>query len=326
MRNSSRLVALAAVLLASAWTSRAAAQQQVPGFAVERFYPSAPGGGWFVMDDLSMHGELGGAMGLTTGYALKPLRVTDGTQHLAVVSDQAFADFSFAIQHDIGRTSWRLYLDLNMPLLVKGQSGTVGAYQFQAPSIDPAVNPDVMSDPRIGLDVRLFGCPDGPFRLGAGAQVFVPNGDRSFYDTDSNWRAMFRVLAAGDVGSFTYAAHLGVHVRPDLDSPGPGSPQGSELLFGAAAGPRWSLSAVHGTALVVGPEVYGETALSSPMGATTTALEALATGRLEQRTGNGALLRVRLGTGGGIVQHFGAPVWRVVIGVELSDQVTSPRH
>jgi hypothetical protein len=325
MRSSSRIGAVAAVLLASAWSSTAAAQQQVPGFAVERFYPSAPGGGWFVMDDLSMHGELGGAMALTTGYALKPFRVTDGTQHLAVVSDQAFADFAFAIQHDMGRTSWRLYLDLNMPLLTKGQSGTLGAYQFQAASVDPATNPDAMSDPRIGLDVRLLGCPDGPLRLGAGAQVYVPNGDRGYYDTDSNWRAMFRVLAAGDLRSFTYAAHVGVHVRPGLDSPGPGSPQGSELLFGAAAGPRWSLSTIHGTALVVGPEVYGETALASPMGATTTALEAIASGRLEQRTGT-ALLRVKLGTGGGIVQHFGAPVWRAVIGVELSDQITSPRR
>src|ERR1700722_8370307 len=49
------------------------AQQQPSGFAVERLYQSAPGGGWFVMDDLDMTGRLGGAVSLTSGYARNPL-------------------------------------------------------------------------------------------------------------------------------------------------------------------------------------------------------------------------------------------------------------
>src|SRR5260370_42619735 len=54
--------------------SLASAQQQpsVRGFAVERFYPSAPGGGWFVMDDLNISGGLGGAVELTSRSARKP--------------------------------------------------------------------------------------------------------------------------------------------------------------------------------------------------------------------------------------------------------------
>src|SRR3984957_8484784 len=54
-------------------TSLADAQQQPSGFAVERLYQSAPGGGWFVMDDLDMTGRLGGAVSLTSGYARNPL-------------------------------------------------------------------------------------------------------------------------------------------------------------------------------------------------------------------------------------------------------------
>jgi hypothetical protein len=50
--------------------------QQTQGFAVERFYPSAPGGGWFVMDDINISGGLGGAISLTGGYALNPLEVS----------------------------------------------------------------------------------------------------------------------------------------------------------------------------------------------------------------------------------------------------------
>src|SRR5271155_5545013 len=90
MPSSDRRVALGlAFVLASSLAGRARAQQQAQGFAVERFYPSAPGGGWLVMDDLDMRGALGGVVALQGGYALDPLRVTDGVHHLAVVSDQA---------------------------------------------------------------------------------------------------------------------------------------------------------------------------------------------------------------------------------------------
>jgi len=91
------LLLMTTFLVSNAWTSRAEAQQP-EGFAVERFYPSAAGGGWLVMDDLDLHGGFGGAIEISSGYARKPLQVVspDGTQHLALVSDQAFADFSIA--------------------------------------------------------------------------------------------------------------------------------------------------------------------------------------------------------------------------------------
>ena len=40
--------------------SRSNAQRVPQGYAVERFYPSAPGAGWFVMDDVNLSGGLGG--------------------------------------------------------------------------------------------------------------------------------------------------------------------------------------------------------------------------------------------------------------------------
>jgi hypothetical protein len=310
------LLLVCVVLALSAQSAGAWAQQQPQGFAVERFYPSAPGGGWFVMDALDMRGGLGGALELTTGYARNPLRVTDGSQHLAVVSDQVFTDFGFAATYD----RWRFYLNMDAPLLIKGQGGTVGSYQLTAPSLDLGSHPDTLSDPRIGVDARILGGPGGPFRLGAGAQLLVPNGNRSDYDTDGTFRGMLRVLAAGDLGSFTYAAQLGVHIRPLDDAPAPGSPRGSELLFGAAAGARFP-AGVFGpdTALVVGPEIYGETAFSSFFGTTATGLEGLMTGRLEGTADRGLQVRVKAGAGGGLDPHFGAPEWRVVLGVELFD-------
>src|SRR5579864_1752930 len=75
-----RVRSITAIVLAlavvSAWPSRAEAQQQPRGFAVERFYPSAAGGGWFVMDDLNIDGGFGGAVALITSYSKNPLEIT----------------------------------------------------------------------------------------------------------------------------------------------------------------------------------------------------------------------------------------------------------
>jgi hypothetical protein len=301
---------LAGFVLLSFWPLLAEAQQQAEGFAVERLYQSAPGAGWFVMDDLDMSGRLGGAVSLTSGYARNPLVITgpDGKK-LAVVSEEAFADFGAAITHD----RFRGYIDFPVPLVLSGTSGTLGQYQFTAPSVTFGSNPDSVSDPRMGFDVRLLGEPGSLLRLGAGAQLIFPNGNRSDYVTDDKYRAMFRFLAAGDAGKFTYAGQLGVHVRTLNDAPVPGSPNGSEFLYGISAGRRFAGS--NGWAVVAGPEIFGETAFRAFFSGET-GTEALLTGRFEH-TGTGRNLRVKLGVGHALVQDFGAAQWRVVFGVEM---------
>jgi hypothetical protein len=323
--------AFAVIAAGTGWNAPAEAQEQ--GFGVERFYPSAPGGGWFVMDDLSLRGGLGGAAALSTGYARDPLRITstDGSQHLNLVSDDAFVDLGFAATYD----RWRFYLNFTMPTLVQGEGGTVGGRSFAAPAVPnygspgvtPSSSPDIISDVRIGIDARILGEPDGPFRLGAGAQLFVPSANEapSEYVTDGTLRAMARLLAAGDVGLLTYAGQVGVHVRPRDDSPVPESPQGSELLFGAAAGAKVPVGGGR-TALVVGPEVYGASAFRSLFGKGATALEALLTARLEGTASDGPQIRVKLGGGGGLDADFGAPEWRLVFGIEVFDHASDRDH
>lgn len=313
-----RRVILASAVVLFAWTccaSQAHAQQSAQGFGVERFYPSAPGGGWFVMDALDMHGGLGGTMGLTVGYARNPLRLLDGARTLDVVSHQLFAGIGLAVTYD----RWRWYLNLDAPFFVHGDSGTIGGYAFSGPSVDVASHPDTLSDARIGMDVRIAGGPGSRFRLGAGAQIFVPFGDRADYVTDGTLRAMVRVLVAGDLGIFTYAAHVGVHVRTLDEAPVPGSPQGSEMLFGVAAGARIPVGRTGRFAVVVGPEVYGATAFRSFFGFTGTDLEGLLSARIEGTRPTGMQLRVKLAGGFGVLQGFGAPDWRVVIGIEAFD-------
>ncbi len=317
MRSSDRrgYAALAALLALISWPKHASAQAAAQGFAVERFYSSAPGAGWFVLDSLDMHGKLGGAMSFTTGYSHDALRLRgDGAEPLNVVSSQAFADFGFAATYD----RLRLYLNFEMPFVVSGSSGTFGGYSFAAPKVDPGSVPDAFSDARLGGDVRLLGEADAPFRLGAGAQLYFPSGLRSDYDTDHTYRAMFRVLAAGDVGAFTYAGNLGIHVRP-LHDPAPESPKGSELLFGVAAGGKLA-PCVCSERIVIGPEIFGATAFDSFFGTNETALEALLTTRFEGTAESGPQLRVKLGLGAGIDTHFGAPEERALISVEVFDR------
>jgi hypothetical protein len=309
-----------AFAIATVWPTYAEAQQQPQGFAIERFYPSAPGGGWFVMDGLNIDGGFGAAVAFTTGYSRRPLEITSPNgMHLSLVSDEAFVDVSVAATYH----RYRVYLDFPMPLLVTGTSGVVGPYQLSAPAVDLGTNPDSISDARVGFDVRLLGEPGSSFRAGVGAQLLVPSGTRADYVTDGTYRGMIRVLAAGDVGHFSYAGHVGVHIRPVDDSPAPGSPNGNELLFGLSAGRSFSVGA--GWAFVIGPEVYGETAFHALFGGAT-GVEALMTGRFES-TGDGRRVRLKLGAGRGLDPHFGAPDWRIIFGVELfghrSDRDTS---
>jgi hypothetical protein len=320
-----RSAALAAALAAATIAAPAAAQQAAQGFALDRLYTSGPGGGWLAMDTLDMHGGLGGAIELTTNYAHHPFEVTDGVRHVSIVGGQAFTDFGFAGTYG----PYRLYLNLPMPVYSQGSSSVIGRYSFTAESINLGSHPDSLGDARIGADARLYGEPHSPFRFGASAQLFVPTinpaaPDLSDYDTDSTFRAMGRALVAGDTGMFTYAGQLGVHLRPRDDTPGPG-PQGSELLFGAAAGVRLAVPWSAMPQFVVGPELYGATAFRSFLGTTSTAFEGLLSGRLEGTGDAGPQLRVKLGLGGGIDQHFGAPQWRVVFAIEMFDHGTDKK-
>jgi hypothetical protein len=283
------------------------------GYGVERLYLSAPGAGWFVMDALDLDGGLGGALSLTTSYARKPLGVSVGGRSLAVVSDEALANIGGAISYD----RFRFYLGLTTPVVVRGQSGDLGGYAFTGPSLDLGQNPDAISDVRLGLDARIVGAPRGPFRLGASAQLYVPMGARSDWDTDETFRGMFRLLFAGDARWFTYAGHVGAHVRPLDEGATPGGPRGHELLFGLAVGARLPFGPASTWSLVIGPEVFGATAFRTFFAGSGTEVEGLLTARFEQDAAHGLAARVKMGSGIGSSESFGAPDWRAVAAIEI---------
>lgn len=306
-----RALLLLAAAFAIAPPGRGAAQQPAEGFALERLQLAAPGAGWFVLDDIRQQGGLGGGVSLSLGFADRPLEVhpRSGARGLDVVDAQGFMNVGLAVTYD----RFRLHASFSSPLYVGGNGGVVDGWRFTAPSAGIERTPDTISDVVVGVDARLLGDPTGAARLGTSVRLILPSGSRADYLSDDTVRAVGLVLLAGESARYQYAAQLGVHVRPLDEAPVPDAPRGSELLFGLAAGAR---VAVGSRLLVVGPEVFGATALRAPFGADATALEALLTGRYEAADGTG--VRLKLGMGAGIHPRFGAAEWRAVVAVEAN--------
>ncbi len=289
MRNFSAIVAATLLCAASpAWAD---------GYLAQRFEPAPAGAGWMTQDSLKLAGGLGGALAFTTGY-----RHTPDEAHATPITDFAIANIGMAATYD----RYRLSFDLASPLYVRGPAA-------DSPRLDIASHPDTTLDVRIALAARLWGDVDGPFRVGASAQLFVPSADQSDYMSDGTYRAQFRALVAGDVGGLVYAAHVGYHARPLFRA---------EVLAGAAGGWRFALRESR-AAVVIGAEGNAAWTGGAVAGSYHT-LEGLLGLRYERPGLFGHLLRVKLG--GGLGMELGSPVGgRVVVAVEfvgLADEVT----
>jgi hypothetical protein len=288
---------------------------QAAGFSVDRLYTSAPGADGWVTDSLNWSPKLGGVFGIFGSYAHNSLIIADGSGGgLTVVRHELLATYGGSITYDLFRFS----VQLSNPLWLSGDSGSVGSTTYSAPSVDPGANPDNISTARFGVDVRVWGAADGPFRLGLGAVLMVPSGSGtpSQYITDGDYEAQFRLMAAGNYGLLAYAAHVGVHIRPLSDSATIGSPQGSEFLWGVAVGPRLPIGHC-GWTLSLGPEVFSGSAFKALFASRVTSIEWLTTARLAGTLDHGMGLQIKLGYGSGLMSHLGTPESRLLLGLEF---------
>jgi hypothetical protein len=296
----------------------AAGEPLARGFAVERYSPADPGGGWLVMDELNLAGRWGAGVSFATGYAHRAYVVpAPNGDKLDVVEHRAFVSVAMAVFYQ----RYRLSLNIANPVFASGHSGVVAGHQFTAPSVDPGKYPDKVGDIRVGLDALLFGETRGPLRLGMSAQAWVPSGEQAIYATDGTWRALLRALAGGDTEILTYAAYVGVHMRRLDESSIVGAPHGSEMIAGGAIGPRFALDGGGSTNAVLGPEVWGATAFRDAFGKYTSGLETMLGIRLQHTTRDGAHTVVKAGFGEGLHSQFGTPEWRAVFVVESNDRL-----
>jgi OOP family OmpA-OmpF porin len=302
---------LSAAMTCAAWVALARdAHAQSQGFALDTFDPSERGSDWFSVESLDLRGNVRPAIGVVMDGAYRPLVIyaPDGTIRSSVVRNQIFGNLGATL------VLWdRLRLGFNMPVAVfqDGHAGVLDGVTYSPPST-PAVG-----DLRLGADVRLVGTYGQPFTLALGARVYVPTGERDNYTGDDAVRLDGRLEAAGDLGVFTYAARIGAQYRNLEDTIG-GSPIGSQVLFGAAAGFR-----AFDHALTIGPEVYGATVVSN--GATLFA---------KQSTPIDAMLGAHLtflrdfriggGVGPGLTRGFGSPEFRWLASLEWVPAYAEP--
>jgi OOP family OmpA-OmpF porin len=298
--KTARWLSAAVVLLTSAGLARDV-RAQAQGFAVDQFDPSERGSDWFSVESLDLRGHVRPAIGIVMDGAYRPLVIdANGKLEESVIRNQIFGNVGASL------VLWdRLRVGFNLPVAVfqDGSQGVIEGVTY-APPCSPSVG-----DLRLGTDLRLAGVYGDPFTLAIGARVYVPTGQRDNYTGDGAVRLDGRLEAAGDLGVFTYAARVGAEYR-NLDDTLAGTPLGSQVLFGAALGFR-----VANRALVIGPEVYGATNITSS-GAFFATRSTPVDGILGAHY---TFLRdFRLGAGGGtgLTRGLGSPAARWLVSLE----------
>jgi outer membrane protein OmpA-like peptidoglycan-associated protein len=309
MTHSRRRAALLASLLVTT-VSFPALAQQAQGFALNRFDPSERGSEWFALESLDLRGDGRLAFGVVGDWSHKPLVLyaPDGSEKNLIVSDQVFIHAGGAII-----LANRFRLAVNLPILVyqAGDQVRVGTTTYVSPSSA------AIGDLRLGADARLVGEVGDPFTLAFGVQVHLPTGKQADYTGDGKVRVVPRLLGAGEIGPFVYSVKLGVQYRA-LDGTFAGSPIGTEVVYGAAAGIRTSDEKI-----VLGPELYGSTVVTS--GDTwfkkrTTPVELLLGGHFTVADD----FHLGAGIGPGLTRGYGTPQLRIVGSIEWAPAVPKP--
>jgi hypothetical protein len=287
--------------LALGLASTVAHAQQATGFALDRFEPSERGSDWFTLESLDLRGSGRPALGIVGDYAYRPLAIyaPNGTLRSAIVSDQLVLHVGASVV-----LFDRLRLGVNLPVSVyqAGDGATVQGVAYPAPGSA------AVGDLRIGADLRLLGTYGDPFTLGLGVQGWVPIGSQKDYTGDEDVRIGPRLLAAGQVDIFAYAARFGVVYR-GRNQAFDGAALGTELTWGASAG----LSLAEHK-LLIGPEVFGSGSIENSdqiFGKRTTPLEGLF--GAHYKAGD---FHLGAGVGTGLTRGLGAPTIRALLSAE----------
>ncbi|HVJ91006.1 MAG TPA: OmpA family protein [Labilithrix sp.] len=245
-----RKLASGALVVSALLAGRGAfAQSAGKGFTLDRFDPSERGSEWFSLDSLDLRGHLRPAAGVVGTWAYNPLTIYDqhGRYHSSLVHHQVFEHPGASL------VLWnRLRGAISLPIAVyqTGDPIVIGTKSYAPPA-------SAVGDLRLSADVRLYGEHGSKFTSALGVAVHLPTGEREHYTSDGQVRVHPRASIAGDIGTFTYSARLGVHYR-GLDEQFVGRSLGSELTGGVATGVR-----VANRRLVFGPEVHGSSLLDS---------------------------------------------------------------
>jgi OOP family OmpA-OmpF porin len=297
------LLAVPAFVLASS-LGGGVAKAQATGFALDRFVPSPAGSMWFTLDSLDMRGGGRPAVAFTGDLAYKALAIYNpqGSTQNVIVDEQLFLHAAASL---VLVDRLRFAVDLPVAVYQHGGSGTLDGIAYQGP------NQPALGDLRLDADVRLFGEYGDPITMALGMQLFLPTGNRSLYAGDGGVQLAPHLLAAGQIGIFTYAASLGLLYHTQNEEYA-GTPVGGELTMSGSAG--LLLADKH---LLVGPEVFGRTDVTNG-GAAFTRNSSPVEGLLGVHGLTTDGWQFGLGGGTGFAQGLGSPAARIVASISYS--------
>lgn len=288
--------------------SSAGAQEQ-PGYHIDNFSPSERGSRWFALDSLDLRGDGRLALGVVNDYAFRPLVKygEDGSTRASIVKHQYFVHMGAAVT--LGD---RVRIGFNLPLQLyaDGRDTTINNITHRG------ADGVAVGDLRVSADVRLFGEHTDALTSAFGAELYMPSGSPAAYTGDGKPRVLPRFLFAGRISSFVYGAKLGLLIRGRDEEFGQGR-IGTAAVAGVSGGVMlWD------DKLIIGPEIYGSTALARghAFELEATPLEAILGAHLDI----GHNLRVGAGGGTLLSRGYGAPVARGLLSFEWVPGNPSP--
>lgn len=307
MRLAVRPFLVAVGLVTTSGTARA------QGYLLDRFDPSERGSEWFAADSLDLRGKVRVAAGFAGAFAYRPLVVESGGATTTAIVEQSWVVHTGASLVLLDQV--RLGFDLPLYAYQTGTTAVVATDFVKAPT-----DAQAFGDVRFGATLRLFGTHGGAVTGAFSGLFYLPTGSPASYTGDGMVRGGGNVAVAGDVGTFTYAANLGLHIRPELSGPA-AEGLGVEVRYGAAAGLR-----VLDGHLVLGPEIFGAVVVSNAANEVTarsTPLEGVmgahvTLGRAWTR------FRIGAGAGAGLTRGLGTPRARAFLDFEWAPDVVPP--
>ena len=300
------LLSLAAASLAAS----TAGAQGTTGFALDRFEPSERGSQFFTADSLDLRGDLRPALGVVMDYGYKPLVAYDpnGNERAAIVRHQLFTHVGGGI---VLADRFRFAVNLPVALYQDGETTVVNDQLFRA------ADKPAFGDIRLAVDARILGEYGDPFTLAGGLRAWFPTGSKTQFTSDGSTRIAPQLMAAGDLGSITYAARLALVYR-GRDDAYAGSTLGSELVGNAAVGLK-----TLNQRLVIGPEVYATSVFTDERSffkTRGTPAEWLFGAHYDVLPD----IRAGAGVGGGLTRGYGAPQLRALLSLEYVPAYEKP--
>lgn len=295
-RSRRRGALVVGAMLATAATAGAEPQAR----DIDRLHPAAPDSDWIVGEGLTFSGHAQVVIGAIADGAHHPFAAynADGTMRSAIISDSVIIHGGASVT--LGE---RYRLSASVPMAVY-QNGTTTEYDgmmIAAPIY-------AFGDVTLGGDLRIVGSPGDPLRIGVGFRVQLPTGSKTNYTSDGVVGYEPRLMAAGTVDLFEYAASASALLRGHTALAD--EQFGSELRYSASAGVR-----IADRRLLVGGELFGAvaaetgTAMGTPL-----ELDAAARFAVNRQTRIGAAF------GHGFINAIGSPDWRAMVTIAWSPE------